>query len=112
MIYPKIPLLNKNLLVKFIPYAIILALLVYILITFNTNKQIKKSIKSTNKELKVLEKEIKQNLIDIYILKVEYDSIKIPNVDSALNYIDEKNYTFVDSMSVSELKQFLLTGQR
>jgi hypothetical protein len=107
MIFPKIPLQNKKLLVKFIPYVIIIILSTILIFNLTNIRHLKRDNKSIKKEVKLLEKEIKKRLIVIDELKEEYNDIIIPNVDSLINEINEKDYSYIDTMSIDELKKFL-----
>lgn len=106
MIFPKIPLQN---LTKYIPYIVIIILSIILIFSLNNKRHLKKDNKSIKKENKLLEKEIKKGLIVIEELKKEYNDIIIPDVDSLINEINEKDYSYIDTMSIDELKKFLLS---
>lgn len=80
-----------------------------LMLTFNlTNSRIlKQENKALQEIIKENEKE-KQVKLEIIQKLMEADTIQLPNIDSVLISIDEKDRTHIDSMSADELRDFLL----
>jgi hypothetical protein len=91
----------------YIPYVVILIFIVFTIFDFSKDRILKRNIKNEQKNVKVLKKIIKDQMQEIDLLEYKYNNLIIPNTDSLIKVIDEKNYIFVDSMSIDELKRYL-----